>query len=290
MLYYIYDGTFDGFLTAVGEAMERDECPEQIVTEDKLERNLFVETQAIETNFEKAKAFLADILKKLSRDGLKTVLYCYLSGEVGSEIALCEYLRKVMTATENIETKLTDPVVLKVRKARERVAKEVLRFKGIIRFRQIEPGFFYAPIEPDHQITPLLAEHFRKRFADQRWFIHDRRRNSGILYDGNEVRFLNDVELKPELEDLTYNSSCFSKEEIDWQNLWNVYFRSIEIEARSNPKLQKQHLPTRYWKYLVEEIGQESPGLCLDMVLQNNQEMGMENIRLWDSDYSGSKV
>ena len=37
MLHYIYDGTFDGFLTAVWEAMERDELPETIVTEDKLE-------------------------------------------------------------------------------------------------------------------------------------------------------------------------------------------------------------------------------------------------------------
>lgn len=269
MLYYIYDGTFDGFLTAVCEAMELNELPEQIVTEDKLEMNLFVETRAVKTDFEKAKGFLGDISKKLSREGLKTVLYCYLSAEPGSEIALCEYLQKAMVSSENIETKLADPVVLKVRKTGEKVAKEVNLFKGIIRFREIEPGFFYAPIEPDHQITPLLAEHFRKRFADQRWLIHDRRRNSGIFYDGNEVLFINDFELKPELRDLSAGAVCFSEQESDYQELWKLYFKNIKIQERVNPKLQRQHLPVRYWKYLVEEIRPENNGFPLVPVLEN---------------------
>lgn len=253
MLHYIYDGTFDGFLTAVREAMERDELPEMIVTEDKLETDLFAEIRRIETDFEKAKGFLGAILKKLSRDGLKTVLYCFLSEEPGSEIALCEYLQKVIAADRNIETKLSDPVVYQVRKAREKVSKEVNLFKGILRFREIETGFYYAPIEPDHQITPLLAEHFRKRFPDQRWFIHDRRRNCGVYYDGNEVRFLKDIELKPELE-AGLDSDRFSEEELERQKLWNVYFKSIEIKERSNPKLQRQHIPARYWNYLVEKV------------------------------------
>ena len=277
MLYYIYDGTFDGLLTAVSAAMELEEFPEQIVTAGKLEMNLFAEIRQIETDFEKAKGFLGEIVKKLSREGLKTVLYCYLSDEAGSEIELCEYLRKVMATTENIETKLTDPVVLKVRKTGEKVAKEVLRMKGIIRFRQIEPGFFYAPIEPDHQITPLLTEHFQKRFADQRWFIHDRRRNCGVLYDGNEARFLKEVDLKPELENLTPDSSCFSREELDWQKLWNVYFKSIEIRERTNPKLQRQHLPARYWKYLTEEIEMDRPEFGFEMALKSSSETNMGN-------------
>ena len=256
MLYYIYDGTFDGFLTAVWKAIEENEVPEQIVTMAKLEPNLFTETREIETDFEKAKELLGTILKKLSREGLKDVLYCYLSDEPGSEAVLCEYLRQVIAANENIETKLADPVVLKIKKTGAKVANEVCRFKGIIRFRQIQPGFFYAPIEPDHQITPLLAEHFRKRFPDQCWFIHDRRRNCGVFYDGNEVRFVKDVELKPKLETGLDSDGSF-EEELEWQMLWNVYFKSIEIKERSNPKLQRQYLPVRYWKYLVEKVGRD---------------------------------
>jgi probable DNA metabolism protein len=255
MLYYVYDGTFDGFLTAVIEAMEEAEFPEQIISEKQLETNLFTEIRYIDTDFEKAKWLMGRIFKKLSREGLKSTLYCYLSGDPGSEIILCKYLQKVMVAKENIENDLADPVVLKVRKIRERVAKEAHLFKGIVRFRRIGSDFFYAPIEPDHQITPLLAEHFRKRFADQRWFIHDRGRNSGIFYDGNQVRFLKEVELKPELDDLTSDFGCLSEEELAWENLWKVYFKNIEIKERSNSRLQKQFLPSRYWKYLIEKCG-----------------------------------
>ena len=255
MLYYIYDGTFDGFLTAVGEAMEGAEFPEQIITENQLEMNLFTETRYIDTDFEKAKKLMGLVLQKLSREGLKSVLYCYLSGEPGSEIILCKYLQKVMVANENIENDLTDIVVLNVMKIREKVAKEVHLFKGIVRFRRIGPDLYYAPIEPDHQIAPLLAEHFRKRFADQQWFIHDRRRNSGVYYDKNQVRFLKEVELKPELEDLVSYLSCLSEEELAWENLWKEYFKNIEIKERSNSRPQKQFLPSRYWKYLIEKCG-----------------------------------
>jgi probable DNA metabolism protein len=42
------------------------------------------------------------------------------------------------------------------------------------------------------------------------------------------------------------------KEEI-YQTLWQQYFTSINIKARKNMKLHIQHMPKRYWKYLVEK-------------------------------------
>jgi probable DNA metabolism protein len=37
-----------------------------------------------------------------------------------------------------------------------------------------------------------------------------------------------------------------------WEELWRTYHRSITIENRKNPELQKRFMPTRYWKYLTE--------------------------------------
>lgn len=85
---------------------------------------------------------------------------------------------------------------------------------------------------------------------------------------------MKEVALKPELENVTPDSSCFSRDELDWQKLWNVYFKSIEIRERSNPRLQRQHLPVRYWKYLTEEIGRDRPEFGFDTTLQSNQEIG----------------
>jgi probable DNA metabolism protein len=38
-----------------------------------------------------------------------------------------------------------------------------------------------------------------------------------------------------------------------FQKLWKAYFKSLTIKERINPKLQRQHLPKRYWKYLTEK-------------------------------------
>jgi probable DNA metabolism protein len=37
-----------------------------------------------------------------------------------------------------------------------------------------------------------------------------------------------------------------------WEDLWKHYHKTINNESRDNPKLQKQFMPKRYWKYLPE--------------------------------------
>ena len=49
MIYYIYDGSFEGMLTAVYESYIRHECPEKILKGDCLQDNLFVEYVFIDT-------------------------------------------------------------------------------------------------------------------------------------------------------------------------------------------------------------------------------------------------
>ncbi|MEN6391847.1 MAG: DUF4130 domain-containing protein, partial [Syntrophomonas sp.] len=38
-----------------------------------------------------------------------------------------------------------------------------------------------------------------------------------------------------------------------YQRLWKQYYESIAIISRKNPRLQKQFMPERYWKHLVEK-------------------------------------
>jgi len=41
--------------------------------------------------------------------------------------------------------------------------------------------------------------------------------------------------------------------EFAFQNLWRDYLKAITIRERRNLKLQRQHLPKRFWKYLTEK-------------------------------------
>lgn len=42
--------------------------------------------------------------------------------------------------------------------------------------------------------------------------------------------------------------------EKDYQELWKTYFKAVDIPERRNMKLHVQHVPKRYWKYLIEKV------------------------------------
>ena len=42
------------------------------------------------------------------------------------------------------------------------------------------------------------------------------------------------------------------KTDDSWEDLWRLYHRSVNNEARKNLRLQRQFMPERYQKYLTE--------------------------------------
>ncbi|HSJ69893.1 MAG TPA: DUF4130 domain-containing protein, partial [Anditalea sp.] len=92
----------------------------------------------------------------------------------------------------------------------------------------------------------------KKRYADQRWLIFDTKRNYGIFYDLHRVITVeahqSEQSNSPSLMQLEWDET-----EKEFQNLWKNYFKSTNIASRKNPKLHLQHVPKRYWKYLIEK-------------------------------------
>jgi len=135
------------------------------------------------------------------------------------------------------------------------VNREKHRMKAFIRFEKTVDGIFYAPIEPDYNVLPLIAGFFKNRYADQQWIIYDLKRKYGLHYNlktVQEVTF-DFVEMKNSTSYLA-GDLLDEKEEL-YGLLWKDYFKSTNIPARKNMKLHLQHVPKRYWKYLTEKKG-----------------------------------
>ncbi|MFW6028936.1 MAG: TIGR03915 family putative DNA repair protein, partial [Halanaerobiales bacterium] len=115
---------------------------------------------------------------------------------------------------------------------------------GFLRFRKMEQNFYYAPFEPDYNIITLLAPHFAKRLSDQQWILHDRKRDIAIIFNKKEW-ILSEFNHSFELTQ--------SREESFYQSLWQSFYDNITIKNRKNPRVQKQFMPKRYWKYLIEK-------------------------------------
>lgn len=243
---YIYDGSFEGLLTAIFEAYIRREVPDRIITDRYIQESLLSGKVRISTDMDKAVRVSRSIREKISPLSYKNIYYTYLSGHEESGLWIHHYLKLGWKVGKEVDFRLTEQCVLRIHDTVRRVWREKNKLAGFLRFKVLSNGIYYAPVEPDNNIIGLLAPHFAERFQDQNWIIHDLKRNLAVLYNTKEwiATPFNSAEI----------SSLYSGEEY-FQDLWKEYFKKLSIENRKNPRLQKQNMPVRYWKHMTEKQG-----------------------------------
>lgn len=244
MLYYIYDGSFNGLLTAIYEIYYNRKVPQQLIPQGTSDHGLFTEQHEIITDEIKAAKVYDAIYNKISPLALKNTYHAYLSEHPENGIWIYEYLHLGWRLGSKVDLRLTDERVHRIHRLSQKVRTERHRMLGLVRFQLFKNNIYYAAMEPDHNIVELIAPHFAQRMADQNWIIHDLKRNLASVYNQKEW-FSTHFTLEHKLE--------LEQEEQHYQKLWKQYYESIAISNRLNPKLQKAFMPQRYWKHLVEK-------------------------------------
>lgn len=148
--------------------------------------------------------------------------------------------------------------MLKLRHMVRIVNREVHRMHAFVRFIEAKDGRFYALVEPDCDVMPLLPSHFQDRFADMPWVIYDCRRGYGLAYDLHECRFIESIDEVIDPVTGQLDKQQFTGAEQAFQGLWQTYFEAVTIQSRKNIKHHIQQLPRRYWKYLSEKHFQKT--------------------------------
>ena len=247
----IYDGSFNGFLTTIFVAFEEKVTVSQIQKETLGQSGLFSETQTVLTQVDKAKRVWNGIQKK-SNSALKNIYFAFQSESQEVELLLYRYICKLFTHETSIAYDYSDGVVLKISQLAKSVGREKHRMEAFVRFQLTKDGIYFANIEPDFDVLPLISKHFRSRYADQFWLIYDVKRKYGIYYDLEKVEIVS-LDLFEIHGNSIHKSHKMTANEYDYQDLWNNYFKSTNIKSRINLKLHTQHVPKRYWKYLSEK-------------------------------------
>ncbi|NEW81241.1 MAG: DNA metabolism protein [Mariniphaga sp.] len=250
----VYDGTFEGFLTVVFECYSRKLEPTNICAEKNLQETLFIGKEYIRTETSHSDRVWIGLQQKLSPE-LKQLPYsAFLSGEAGIEMALLNFIRMAFASPVHIEGNFGDMDVLMVRKAARRVMQEARRMLQFIRFQRTLDDIYFAPISPDYDVIAMTLKHLKARFADQLWLVYDLKRDYGFFYNLKSVEEVT-------LNEKSFNTSSgavplnlLQEEEAVYQSMWKGYCQNITIHERLNPKLQKQHMPIRYWKFLPERM------------------------------------
>jgi probable DNA metabolism protein len=252
MLYFIYDSTFEGLLTCVFEAYNRREFPQRIVRTDDVPP-LFTESFRVITDDNKAKRVLTALRKRISASALRMLFVDLLSELDGIEIVIFRYIQKAVTSSVSIEMNFADADVLELSKIYKKVMREEEHVRQFVRFQKTADNIYFAVIEPVYNVLLLTANFFKNRYADQQWIVYDAKRKYGLYYDLTSVETVSFTNLDISPVSGNMNPEKLHESELDFRNLWRDYLKAITIRERINLKLQRQYMPVRFWKYLVEQ-------------------------------------
>jgi probable DNA metabolism protein len=251
---YVFDGSLEGLLTAVFDSYERKTEKVKLVSLDHYLPDVFQEKYSVTSEDAKAKRVWNGLAGKLDGGWMKNFYKSYLSEQPETFQDLFDFAHYIFDQPKGAEENFGNRSVLAVSQMSHKVHREKHRMEAFIRFQQTGDGIFYAHIDPDFNVLPLISDHFRKRYADQKWIIYDLKRKYGLFYDlekVEEITFDFTSEMSPALNALPAQM-LDPKEEL-YALLWKDYFRSTNIPARRNMKLHIRHVPKRYWKYLSEK-------------------------------------
>ncbi|MBP3945030.1 MULTISPECIES: TIGR03915 family putative DNA repair protein [unclassified Psychrobacter] len=257
----LYEPSFEGWLSAVfyvyANRLQEDESL-QLIAQDSYVPSLISEASSVATDEDHAERVLTKLHKLLGRSGMRNILWGFLSEKDNIGTTLFQVIKYAIDyPSRHIMEDLGNLSVLELVQTVKSVGREKHRMEAFVRFEHTTDDIYFARVEPDFNVLPLIGEHFRQRYQDQHWAIYDLTRNYGIYYDKSNSTPKRPAALQTitDLDDavLRNPASIHSPDEQRYQRFWQGYFTNVNIKERKNPKLHKQYLPQRYWKYLSEK-------------------------------------
>ena len=250
---YLYDHTFEGFLSAVFKLYEDRALQAEILPFDSYrQENIFEKPTNVIYLKDHTDRVIEGLLKYTSKDIVNRLYRCWLSENENIERLILDFIRYIFKAKKDISTDYSHDAVLSLKQIDKQIGREVHRMHAFVRFEHTQDDWYVASIQPDFNVIPLIGDHFRNRYADQKWIIYDSFRHTAVYYDLDEMNFA-EMNFTRVNKHGQINKAIYSPEEHRFQQLWKTYFDSVNIAERKNTKLHIRHVPKRYWKLLSEK-------------------------------------
>ena len=242
---YCYDGTFEGFLSAVFQSYLQKEVPGDIVSGEEMEPSLFSVRQ-VETDPQQAQRVLGR-LQQISPYAKELTVKGFLTCAPHREFLIYRMIRQVLREGAPFLRRLSHPDLHPLLQAVRRLEGEVHLLKGFVRFSDLG-GVLVGEIQPKNRVLPLLRPHFCDRNRGERLLLYDRTHREALLCQ--EGRWC----ITP-LDQFTMARP--DETEAQFRRLWKTFYDTIAIRERYNPKTRRTHMPMRYWGTMTEFQGED---------------------------------
>ena len=245
-----YDGSFAGMLCSAAEIVRDRLQPLSLIRPGESTADLFATERTIITDDNWSRRAWKAIVERIGKCEARSLAVCHLAGNRSVDELLVEQIVRVLR-NEPIASDPRDGVNVELRKWKKKIEHEAHHMIAFVRFQENTDGLWTAVIAPAYDVLPLIAPHFKKRYADMTWMIFDERRNYALNYDGKDLHWSEPIDAGT--TDLPANRAAEPAPAEDaYRSLWKTYFHHVNIPGRRNLKLQMRHMAKRHWKHMVE--------------------------------------
>ncbi len=236
---YRYDGSFAGFLCCLFESYARREIPAAVLGPEDGQLTMFG-ARSIPTDAARARRAAAG-LARLGPAVQHRIGVGFLSCEAEKGLILLRFARLCFDEGPGAVNCLGDADVAAAFRLERSVGNEANKLLELLRFEERD-GMLGAVIHPKNYVLPLLRDHFCSRLPEEDFLIFDASHGMALLRRRGQVQYLAMERYEPGRDAAEEN----------WQALWKRFFRALTIEERRDLKLQRQHVPKRYWQDMCE--------------------------------------
>lgn len=238
---YVYDGSFEGFLSLVFESWRKKEMPSVIFPQGGEQLVLFP-VVFVETDIERSERVRKGIVRAAGAEALGNIECCFLSNAAEKELLLLDYIRLCIANGPKTLSMLADNTVCAVMKAARACLREAHHYKGFVRF-SVRGEVMACVIEPKHAVLPLIADHFCGRYSWENFIIYDKTHGLALLYSKGCRALVAAQGFEPPPADAG---------EREARRLWKLFYDTVAIEERDNPRCRMSLMPKRFWSLLTE--------------------------------------
>lgn len=247
--YFIYDGSFEGLLTAVFESFAQKRLPIKIVQRQRATQHLFGEELRVVSNCSKADR-VAKKLREISPNFFYELALAFTSRQEGVEMLLFNQIGHRLKAHGKSQKVDGSPDQLRLQELANPVQDEIHRQQALVQFQPLSHSVWMSTLEADYDVLPFLSTYFQNNLAQQQWVIYDVVRGYGLHYNLHTLApiVINDERLLRNLPD-----AHLSLDEQKGRQVWAEYFRPENNAARQSSAVHRLLLPHRYWKYFIKK-------------------------------------
>ncbi len=251
----IWCAIYDAWMSRLGHANVR-------IEPEGADQGLFCEYREVAADDEKVEKVTRSIRGKLGEQVYEEAYKAALSQDRFRADKIYRFLIAAFALGPGVLDCLQFPEVYEIFRMNRHLMREYDHLRGFVRFAEWRHRILASRIAPKNDVTELLARHFADRMPEENWLIYDVNRTKGALHRGGQGWMVVHVswgELAAgRLAGGGTDRETLKEEEEFWQDgqvyekLWKVFHESIAIQARYNPKCQRNMLPLRFRPYMTE--------------------------------------